>query len=357
MTEKPCLYLHAGFHKTGTTAIQHCAAVNRSRLLEQGLLYPDFRPLFSRVTEGHHFFAHAVADKGRHLTHEQAREIAREWQGQAKDSHVNVLISAEPACRHFIAGKPKGWHEARRRYLKRLAEYLEGFEVKPILVVRRQDDFVRSLYQESVFRGGTGFDFEAFRSGAKQPRVRFLDILSLFEEVFGEVDVKIYEDLAREGLLDSFFGQLGVSGLRLPDRQVVRKSLGVGETVIKARLNQHLVKGKKRRRQNRQLLKWLDSWRVRWALRRTFDGSESLWRGLDERMDYLAGFEDENRKIAREFFNGRDPLFPPLPESSESSSHWCDPAQVNNAVARVVKASPRRLRRILGQEAVAELMG
>ena len=32
--------MHIGTHKTGTTAIQHFLDQNRSRLLEQGFLYP-----------------------------------------------------------------------------------------------------------------------------------------------------------------------------------------------------------------------------------------------------------------------------------------------------------------------------
>lgn len=344
------LYLHAGFHKTGTTAIQHWAASNRERLRQRGVLYPDYKPLFARTTDGHHFFAHAVAEKSKQLTVGQAADFASQWLDQARQAQSRVLLSAEPVCRHYLAGNPRGWREARLRYLQRLAEMLSGFEVRPILVLRRQDDFVRSLYQERVARSSIDSDFESFH-GTEEPKARFLEVLRLFREVFGPVRVLIYEDLIRTGLVSSFFSELEIEGLTFSDRQVVRGSLSVGETLIKARLNPYV----KKKRQNMKLIRWLKSWRVRWSLRGTFTGNESLWCSPAERIEYLASFRDENRLIGEEFLDGRRLLFPELRDEAEAGKRHIEPAEIDDVVRKLVRGSARQLTGILGPRIIDEL--
>lgn len=352
MTTGIPLYLHAGFHKTGTTAIQHCAAANRGRLHSQGVLYPEYSPMFARTTEGHHLFAHALADKSRHLTAGQARELAVKWHDQARREGSRVFLSAEPVCRHFISGKPSGWRESRLRYLQRLADALKGFEVEPVLVLRRQDDFVRSLYQERVARGSISTGFQSF-CNVRESKARFLEILVLFREVFGTVRVLLYEDLVQTGLLSSFFSELNIGDLQFSDRQVVRGSLSVGETLIKARLNPYV----ERKRQNNALIRWLRSWRVRWALRGVFQGDESFWRDGIQRQQFLAGFSEENDRIGAEFLDGRQQLFPELSDSAESKKRYIASEEVDEIVRGLVRSTGPQLRRILGPRVVEEWRG
>ena len=149
------LILHAGSHKTGTTAIQTFAMSNRAALAERGWIYPGLAPF---ADDGKHA-AHPVRARARpssakscsrHATRGGCRAAGR---AQAKAAGVDVFVSAEPLYRHVLPRKgPRDWLSGRRAYLGRLAKVLAPFEVEPVLVFRRPDDFVRALYQENVFK-------------------------------------------------------------------------------------------------------------------------------------------------------------------------------------------------------------
>ena len=52
--QKNKLFLHVGSHKTGTTAIQRFAYLNRSTLRAKGFWYPDFYPIDKSNIKAHH---------------------------------------------------------------------------------------------------------------------------------------------------------------------------------------------------------------------------------------------------------------------------------------------------------------
>src|SRR5687768_9656163 len=191
----PRLILHAGWHKTATSAIQLYAYRNREELRRRGIWYPE---LGRDAEKAHHQFAHAVANASKHMKLEDARALARQWAQAAAASGETVFMSAEPICRHVDRASSGDWMALRRNYLHRLAEVLAGFEVRVVLVLRRQDDFIRSLFQDSVNKGSRygALPFLEFRARI-QTQTRFLDNLAVFEDVFSKVTVLVYEDLPK----------------------------------------------------------------------------------------------------------------------------------------------------------------
>ena len=351
----PSIVLHAGFHKTGTSAIQQFAARNRRRLKEGGVLYPSVWSMGARRVHGHHALAHAVAKADREPEFRKARRLVGRWREQALASQCAVLVSSEAICRY-------GWDDPgvvegqENPYLLRWRELLSGFDVLPVLVARRQDDFVRSLYQEHVAAGAGAsarLAFPDFLSAAASEKARFLDRLEGFERVFGQVRVLVYEELTGGSLPVSFLQQLGIDGLEGCAAPVVRPSLSVGETLVKQRLNSW-ISG---RWQNRLVLLWLRSAPVSRIIQRELGACNTLWPDSQVRAAFIEQFEQENAKIARDFLDRDGNLFPALHEHVGADMPPPDCARINRVLRLAVDAARWRLQTILGRRAVHELVG
>lgn len=351
MTE---VLLHAGFHKTGTSALQVAASHNRRLLNAGGVLYPRLWPATFRPASAHHFLAHAVAGDERFVALEQAHSLISGWRRWAERTGGRILLSSEAICRQQLGDAPERL-DRQRTYLERLAELLEGFEVQPVLVVRRQDDFVRSLYQEHVAAGlgaSARLSFSDFLAQFASGKAGFLDRIRLFRDVFGPVRVLVYEDLADRNLPVAFFEQLGIQGLTERGSPPVRQSLGVGQTLVKQELNKWVHT----EYQNRLLLWWLVRTRIRGVIEAELGGRVSLWPDQITRTQFLEQFDEENVRIAREFLGRNGCLFPPLGDSRPEDEHCNSPEQIAAVVKRAVGAGRWSLRAILGRKAVEWLL-
>lgn len=216
------LLLHAGTHKTGTSTIQRVLHGHRDGLAEIGLRYPDPAPWFGDTYLAHHPVVHAVA---RRDAGELAR--ARDFLVAARDAagdHDTVLLSAEPVYRHVLAGHQGRWWRRHRAFLQALASELDdlGFEVEVVLVFRRRDAFIESIYHERVAHG-FGEPFEAMLGNAD----RLLDYdrqLKQFGETFPTVTALRYEDLAGPDLTPAFVRALGFEPPALDRAEWERRS-------------------------------------------------------------------------------------------------------------------------------------
>jgi hypothetical protein len=182
------LVLHAGFHKTGTSAIQQFAARNRRRLKEGGVLYPAVWSMRARRVHGHHALAHALAKTDRDSEFGKVRRLLRRWREQAVASQCTALVSSEAICRYGwdAPGVAEGQGNP---YLARWLELLSEFDVLPVLVIRRQDDFVRSLYQEHVAAGvgaSARLAFSEFLTRAASEKPGFSSVWRASRKVFGQ---------------------------------------------------------------------------------------------------------------------------------------------------------------------------
>lgn len=314
----PRLILHAGWHKTATSAIQAFARTNRDELRRRDIWYPDLG-----AGQSHHRFAHAVANATKHMTVEEARGRAGQWAQAAAASGETVFLSAEAICRHVDQSTGE-WLERRRGYLQRLAAVLAGFDISVVLVVRRQDDFIKSLFQEFVMKGRKvgALPFPEFRDRFRN-RTRFLENLAVFEEVFSKVTVLVYEDLPKnDGFCGKFFEAIGVDAGGLNPVGVVRKSLSPGETVVKQFFNPI-----KSAAHNREVLDWLRGEQVQQLLGKYYDGENlDVWESLEARTRFLAGFDAENEALRARYFPGRERLFPPLPPTGHARTVVLPPA-------------------------------
>lgn len=201
------LILHAGTHKTGTSTIQRVLYDHRDALRSQGALYPDSTAWFGGSSTGHHALAHAIASQEPEVL-ATARAFLAGVAEQARPGET-VLLSAEPVYRHRLDSAEGGWWRRHRAYLSELASELTsaGFDPEVVLVFRRRDEFVESVYHERVSRG-FGRPFEHLLDNAD----RLLDYdrqLHVFRAAFPHVRALDYADLAGGDIVGSFLRALG----------------------------------------------------------------------------------------------------------------------------------------------------
>lgn len=308
---KPKLILHAGTHKTGTTAIQAFAARHRAALAARGVLYPDLTPIGLEHNYPQHLFAHALAGKGKtRLSPGDAVRVAGLWAEAAAETGATVFLSSEPLYRYSLREPGDDWRAARGRYLDRLAEALAPFDVETVLVFRRPDDYVRSLFQENVMRASRPKweSFPAFRDHALGGALRYADNAALFAERFPSLTCLIYEDLPRgPEFCQAFFAAIGVDARGLEPVGVVRESLTPAETQAKIVLNRADFDPSR----NGRVVKWLKSKKISGLISGSLgSGPFGIWEDASARDAFLAAAAPGMERLRAQVFPDRETLFP-----------------------------------------------
>lgn len=158
------LYLHIGTSKTGTTTIQTYCGINREQLKSKGVLFPIMPYHYDRITKnrnGHFLYAMIYENGVRNK--EKEKQVLKQELDYIVDffkDYDNVLLSEESIW----------WATATRR--KGLWKYLQehsqqnNYQVKIIVYLRRQDQFMMSRYNQIIKTdtgGGTQRFYEYFK--------------------------------------------------------------------------------------------------------------------------------------------------------------------------------------------------
>jgi len=209
----PRLFLHIGTHKTGTTSLQRFLTDNRAVLRRQGLLYPDPAPGGFGQRYAHHQVAHAMAGQAGAGTPEDARRffdrVRRSLRGRdtaivsAEALYRHVLPNADSDRRFDAGGGATGDPLA---YIQRVRECLGDFDVTVLVMLRRQDAFLESLYAEQVMTSSYRKDIDRFTT----ERAWLADYdarLTMWASVFGadRLSVRTFEPASFPGGLERSF--------------------------------------------------------------------------------------------------------------------------------------------------------
>lgn len=305
---KPRLYLHLGTHKTGTTALQAFSVANRKALWQQGCCYPDFAPVAQGPRDGHHALAHAFSTQPKEITSEQAVAIIALWYRQACEARVSLVVSAEAIYRHVLGGGSI-W-ERRGHYLEALRVALEDFEVIPVVVFRRPDDYLRSLYQEAVANLSKPRKMPGFADYVAKPPlgVQYSANAELVESVFGSLRVLLYEDLivSSESLGEAFYAALGYSLSGHAPTSNVRASLSPEETLIKNAFNDQLAS----RAESNAFIRGLRTPGMQAIVRAAYPNPPyGLWPDTPARQAFMDSRADDLARLRQRYFPERDTLF------------------------------------------------
>jgi hypothetical protein len=315
----PRLFLHIGTHKTGTTSLQRFLTDNRAVLRRQGLLYPDPATGGFGTRYAHHQVAHAIAGQPGAGTPDDARRFFDKVRRDLRRREAAV-VSAEALYRHVLAdpGSDRRFDAGGDAagdplpYIRRVRECLGDFDVTVLVMLRRQDTFLESLYAEQVMTSSYRKDIERFTT----ERAWLADYdarLSMWASVFGEdrLDVRTFEPASfPQGIERSFLEWVGG---RWDDRLVPA-------TVRNATVPRALVEYKRalNSRQSRAVSNTYRQWLEDLAAASPDGSLPDLGRYYfthEARSALLEQFRDSNRQVAERYL-GRSELFTdPAPTS------------------------------------------
>lgn len=188
------LYLHIGTPKTGTTSIQHFCYNNREALLENGFLYPEFPFVYSNKGKYRNgLFLEAVFfdNEGTRQKEQEEENFIKglEMLKELFKTHNNIILSDEgiwTACFNRKRGRPL------MRRLKEAAEKA-GYNIKIIVYLRRQDDFLLSWYNQIIKHNITSKNTltweEYFDNYNKYIKLDYFNCLKKLEHIFGKENI------------------------------------------------------------------------------------------------------------------------------------------------------------------------
>lgn len=125
----------------------------------------------------------------------------------------------------------------------------EGFEPHIIIVLRRQDTYIESLYNQYIKRWDTR-DFQTFLDDFPRANWHWMDNIEIYAERFGRDNItvvpfeqKVYADSGRTGFLDAVLMATGIpQRLQFNDLPIVNASLAPRALEVQRVANQFLDK-------------------------------------------------------------------------------------------------------------------
>ena len=182
----PCLFLHIGLPKTGTSALQVFLASNIEALSRNNITYPWARAdvaIEQRITSGNGAFFAKTA-----FTAEEDAEVALQQLKHVLSEGRSVLLSSE----FFV-----DWHRDRVTKLHELASR-SGFQTKVIVYLREQSDHIVTAYFQVLKRGrsvidkdGAGLRRFAKRAVATKHFLDFDALLQMWASVVGRENITV----------------------------------------------------------------------------------------------------------------------------------------------------------------------
>ena len=145
------LVIHAGFFKTGTTALQSSLAANREKLLQNGVLYPALTSGDASRSTGQHRAAWAL--KGRHWGWEGEggkKTPIKVWKKLARE--INAYDGTSLFSSEFLA-------ELQVEDIQRIKKRIKTQNIEIVFTLRPLVKMLPSQYQQSV-KYGMRLDYE-----------------------------------------------------------------------------------------------------------------------------------------------------------------------------------------------------
>lgn len=203
MTRRVCV--HAGIHKTGTTAIQSALSRSRKRLAEAGFAYPD---PFSG-SSAHHDLAGFLNGRGGDPA---IADHYRKALDAASADSLTLLLSSEEFEFAIVSNAIAG-----------MKPLFDGAEVGFVLYVLRQDLMIEKEYNQHVKQSSTAFAGSVYDFCLKYTfnlRLNYSRCVRTLEGLFGSgaVSVRLFERQRLKGsdIVDDFFETARIPAAALP---------------------------------------------------------------------------------------------------------------------------------------------
>lgn len=303
--------LHIGTHKTGTTSLQAFLRANRDAFAAEGIgiPYSDARYRSIDKDRNAHFLLRSVIDviKPHRANDEDPAFIEHGTAAlqEALREYPRVLLTDEALWLQGAIAK-KFWPE-----LKRQLAGLGAERVKIVLYLRRQDQFISSLWNQFV-KGNTRETLALEEYVSKKSSRRAMDYdrgISMLEEQFGRENIVVRpfdrKDFAGGDLYHDFCAAIGCA---------FSDSLVIPETESNPGLDERFVQIKRIAnespgyREGRNVLM-----NPAIAAQSASPGKEGSVLGGKAAAELVARYEEGNARIAREYLGREDGvLFAPV---------------------------------------------
>lgn len=320
------LYLHVGTPKTGTSAIQRFCADNSAILEREGISYRKMPFRYRDASAGRNgrFLIGTVTDEEGKRNEEEERvryEKGLEIVLEQFKEFDKVILSDEGIWLYM--------HRDKGETLRKLCDFGKehGFEVKIIAYLRRQDEFMSSLWRQIVKEGKPLCEYSDYgNDGNLKKRCSYCKTLTLFRDVVGKENI-----IVRRFERDKFVGGsvlpdfLDIFGLKLTDEyvmdnEVMNLSTNNDYTNIQRILNQLSPHPD-------VICTNQSKYFAHIALRLSEkDGEYSILMDEEHTEQFMSTYMNGNRKIAKEYFGEDGDLFTAkqkdLPVWSSDSQHF-----------------------------------
>lgn len=198
------LILHAGWHKTGSTAIQQWCARNAAALDAHGVRYPVDSSL---IWDGHHRIPWGL---GVAHPHADPDFNAAAWLRRAlRDAPDVLLLSSEDF--EFIP----------ERGIGTIRTVAEGIELQVIIFIRNVVDYLVSDYQQNVRMDDSRYPHDIYRFAFQynlHARMDYFGLLQKWAAGLGEEAVTLLQyDTAGQSVVQTFRQATGLAGIETQD--------------------------------------------------------------------------------------------------------------------------------------------
>jgi hypothetical protein len=199
--KKKTVFVHIGTHKTGSTSLKVSLRKSKKYLNSQGLNYLETDWSYDLM-------------KKNELDTEVLEHIRKAFLKQVSQcpQNNNIIISAEK-----FSGDPYTGYSNAMTLASSLKLITEGFDVKLLVYLRRQDSFIESLYSQSIHQGAH-WSFNEFMQTRPSQLFDWNKLILSFELEFGESQVNVrsydyFREASDTSLHQDFFEFLGVTDL------------------------------------------------------------------------------------------------------------------------------------------------
>jgi hypothetical protein len=307
-------FLHIGTLKTGTTSIQNFLAINRQRLLSQGILYP------SPPQNSEHI---ALAPYG--MEGDKTGDLVKVRRLGVKEDinnyRANLIktlkaeLAVSRSSRLLLSDENLSLRVTSRTEIGRIKALCDQFShtTKVIVYLRNQADFLASSYGTLIKSGSTANLSDHIK--IQLPKMDYFRLISRWGEIFGRDNMIVrrfeIEDFPNGDLLADFaslipFDPEGFD--RLPPRNQSLSAQALAFLIEFNRSVPAVSDGK---------INPLRAGIIR-MLQKTTNG-ERLTIPPEVAVAIEKRFEDSNRKVSSEYFSGRyDPLFSQVKRLNEA---------------------------------------
>lgn len=190
------IYLHIGKPKTGTSTIQKFLHENRIPLLKQGILYPQIGIQYW----GHHNIYYDLAYSPSYDPSLGSYELLIKRMSDYKSKHLNgnFILSSETFC------------TMHAQLFEKLITGLQQIdEIKVILYLRNQVDYLKSFWSLHVKNNRTQFKFETWAKEKIETNLVATDYLLTINELTSIIDdtqlkIEIYDEIEKEEFINHF---------------------------------------------------------------------------------------------------------------------------------------------------------